>query len=99
MTNTVTAEPRPDDATTTPEPATPTPEPDSLPIFDTHVHYSQDAWARFAPDEIITILDQADVGPACFTSWTLTGSCPFYARIMPRSIQATGSRRVRCCLI
>lgn len=59
--DTVTGEPLPAGDTRVPEPATPPSEPDSLPIFDTHAHYNQDAWARFAPAEIITILDQANV--------------------------------------
>lgn len=40
----------------------------NLPIFDTHVHYSQDAWALFSPSDIIGKLEQAEVPRALVSS-------------------------------
>jgi predicted TIM-barrel fold metal-dependent hydrolase len=40
----------------------------NLPIFDTHVHYSQDAWGQFSPSDIIDKLKQADVPRALVSS-------------------------------
>jgi hypothetical protein len=39
-----------------------------LPIFDTHLHYSQDAWALFTPQEIVALMDQAGVYRALMSS-------------------------------
>ena len=40
----------------------------NLPIFDTHVHYSQNAWEAFPPGEIIGKLQQANVPRALVSS-------------------------------
>ncbi len=39
-----------------------------LPIFDTHMHYSQGAWGVYSPAQILGILDQAGVARALVSS-------------------------------
>ncbi len=39
-----------------------------LPIFDTHIHYSQPDWAVYTPEEILKILDKAGVRRALVSS-------------------------------
>jgi predicted TIM-barrel fold metal-dependent hydrolase len=39
-----------------------------LPIFDTHVHYSQDVWNLFSPSDIIDKMEQANVPRALVSS-------------------------------
>lgn len=41
---------------------------DTLPIFDAHVHYSQDAWERMPPKEAIALLRKAGVKRALVSS-------------------------------
>jgi hypothetical protein len=40
----------------------------SLPIFDTHVHYSADAWKSYTPEEIIQKMQNANVPRALVSS-------------------------------
>jgi hypothetical protein len=58
-----------------------------LPIFDTHVHYSQDAWAQFSPGDIIGKLEQANVPRALVSSSPDEGTRRLYEldpdRIVP----------------
>jgi Amidohydrolase len=42
---------------------------DGLLIFDTHLHYSRNAWSQFAPEAVLGILDRAGV-PRAFVSST-----------------------------
>ena len=37
---------------------------EELPIFDTHMHYSREAWGPYAPGRIMDILDTAGVARA-----------------------------------
>jgi len=39
-----------------------------IPIFDTHVHYSESAWAEYGPADIEKLLDAAGVGKALVSS-------------------------------
>ena len=39
-----------------------------LPIFDTHIHYSQPDWQVFTPERILAILDRAGVRRALVSS-------------------------------
>jgi hypothetical protein len=41
---------------------------DALPIFDAHVHYSQEAWERMPPKEAIALLRKAGVKRALVSS-------------------------------
>lgn len=66
----------------------PTLDPDApLPIFDTHMHYSQEAWSVFSPAEIIDKLENAHVERAVVSSTPDDGTRMLYAadpaRIVP----------------
>lgn len=64
-----------------------TPSPAALPIFDTHVHYSQDAWDRFTPEEIIAKMERVTVTHALVSSSPDEGTRRLHAadsvRIIP----------------
>ena len=47
---------------------------DRLPIYDTHLHYSRDAWSAFPPAQIIALLDGAGVTRALVSSTPDDGS-------------------------
>lgn len=49
-----------------------------LPIFDTHLHYSQDAWASYGPRTVIEILDAAKVPRALVSSTPDEGTLKLY---------------------
>jgi hypothetical protein len=76
---------------------------DDFPIFDTHLHYSQDAWGLFSGQEILTLMQQAGVYRALVSSTPDDGSLLLYQlapdRIVPvlrpyrdRSDMATWTR-------
>ena len=52
---------------------------DTLPIFDAHVHYSQDAWERMPPKEAIALLRKAGVKRALVSSSNDDGNQKLYA--------------------
>ncbi len=52
---------------------------DVLPIFDAHVHYSQDAWDRMPPKEAIALLRKAGVKRALVSSSNDDGNQKLYA--------------------
>ena len=52
---------------------------DVLPIFDAHVHYSQDAWERMPPKEAIALLRKAGVTRALVSSSNDDGNQKLYA--------------------
>ena len=58
-----------------------------LPIFDTHMHYSQDAWAAFTPEQIIAKLEAVNVPRALVSSSPDEGTRMLYEldpdRIVP----------------
>jgi len=49
-----------------------------LPLFDTHVHYSEDAWSRYKPEEILDILRKAGVVRGAFSSSPDEGTVRLY---------------------
>jgi hypothetical protein len=59
----------------------------TLPIFDTHAHYSQSAWGQFPPEDIIGKLIRANVARALVSSSPDEGTRKLYeldpARIVP----------------
>src|SRR5688572_6887877 len=52
---------------------------DGLPIFDAHVHYSQEAWERMPPKEAIALLRKAGVKRALVSSSNDDGNQKLYA--------------------
>jgi hypothetical protein len=62
-------------------------QPDDFPIFDTHLHFSEDAWVRFSPQEILALMDQAGVYRALMSSTPDDGTLALYElapdRIVP----------------
>jgi len=58
-----------------------------LPIFDTHIHYSQPDWTVYSPEEILKILDRGGVRRALVSSTPDDGTLKLYekapARIVP----------------
>jgi predicted TIM-barrel fold metal-dependent hydrolase len=58
-----------------------------LPIFDTHVHYNEDAWSVFPPGEIIAKMERANVPRALVSSTPDDGTRLLYEedpdRIVP----------------
>jgi hypothetical protein len=52
---------------------------DVLPIFDAHVHYSQEAWERMPPKEAIALLRKAGVKRALVSSSNDDGNQKLYA--------------------
>jgi hypothetical protein len=51
---------------------------DALPIFDAHVHYSQEAWERMPPKEAIALLRKAGVKRALVSSTNDDGNQKLY---------------------
>jgi len=66
--------------TPAPTPTQPIAHYDQLPIFDTHVHYSEDAWSAFSPAEIIQKFINSDVGRAMVSSSPDEGTRRLYAQ-------------------
>ena len=60
---------------------------DDFPIFDTHLHFSEDAWGRFTAQDILTLMDQAGVYRALVSSTPDDGTLLLYQlapdRIVP----------------
>jgi hypothetical protein len=58
-----------------------------LPVFDTHVHYSQEAWQPFSPGAILDKLTAAGVARALVSSTPDDGTLKLYRadreRIVP----------------
>lgn len=52
---------------------------DPLPIFDAHVHYSQEAWERMPPKEAIALLRKAGVTRALVSSTNDDGNQKLFA--------------------
>lgn len=67
--------------------AGPGPAAERLPIFDTHVHYSREAWAPFPPAAVLEKLDAAGVPRALVSSTPDAGTVALYeaapARVVP----------------
>jgi hypothetical protein len=60
---------------------------DDFPIFDTHLHYSEDGWGLFSAQDILALMDQAGVYRALVSSTPDDGTLALYAldpsRIIP----------------
>lgn len=60
---------------------------DDFPIFDTHLHYSQDAWGIFSAQEILALMEQAGIYKALMSSTPDDGTLLLYQlapdRIVP----------------
>jgi hypothetical protein len=60
---------------------------DDFPIFDTHLHYSQDAWGLFTAQDILALMDQAGIYRALVSSTPDDGTIQLYQlapdRIVP----------------
>jgi len=58
-----------------------------LPRFDAHIHYSEDAWGTFPPEEVIAILERAGVTRALVSSTPDEGTLRLHAlapaRVVP----------------
>ena len=70
---------------------------DRLPIFDTHMHYSQPAWAEYPAERILEIMTAAGVPRAAVSSspdegtlMLLSGSFRFCGRTATTSAPAIG---------
>lgn len=55
---------------------------DDLPIVDTHVHYSQNSWAQYSPQEVVAILERSGVARAFVSSTPDDGTLRLY-RVAP----------------
>lgn len=51
---------------------------DELPIFDTHVHYNDDAWITYPPEEILKKMEKANVPHALVSSSPDEGTRKLY---------------------
>lgn len=49
-----------------------------LPMFDTHVHYSEDAWRSYSPKDILAMLRKAGVVMGAFSSTPDDGTLKLY---------------------
>ncbi|MFN8524219.1 MAG: amidohydrolase family protein [Chloroflexota bacterium] len=67
----------------------------NFPIFDTHIHYSQDAWAQFSVDDALSILDQAGIYRAMVSSTPDEGTLMLYQRDPGRIIPVLRPYRTR----
>jgi hypothetical protein len=65
-----------------------------LPIFDTHLHYSRDAWSLFSVDQIVELLDEAGVYKAFVSSTPDGGTLQLYARAPDRIVPVLRPYRV-----
>ncbi len=72
--------------------------PADLPIFDTHLHYSRDAWSEYSPEAVFALLDRAGVRRAFVSSTPDDGTIRLYEaspdRIVPvlRPYRESGDR-------
>ena len=57
-----------------------------LPIFEAHLHYSQDAWDPYTPDAILAILDRARVHRALVSSTPDDGTLKLYEKAPKRIV-------------
>ena len=66
-----------------------------LQIFDTHLHYSQDAWDRYPPEAILAILDTAGVRRALVSSTPDDGTLKLYEKAPTRIVPFLRPYRTR----
>ena len=53
------------------------------PIFDTHMHYSRDAWAVFSPGDVFKKMDKANVSTALVSSIPDAGTMKLFELALP----------------
>jgi Amidohydrolase len=70
-------------------------EADDFPIFDTHLHFSQDAWGLFTAQEILALMDQAGVYRALVSSTPDDGTLQLYQLAPDRIIPILRPYRTR----
>ena len=51
-----------------------------LPLFDAHIHYSQDAWSEYSPERALAILREAGIRRALLSSPPDAGTMRLYER-------------------
>ncbi len=68
---------------------------DALPIFDAHVHYSQEAWERMPPKEAIALLRKAGVKRALVSSSNDDGNQKLYAEAPDLIVPSLRTYRTR----
>jgi hypothetical protein len=80
--------------------ASPSPQPGGpYPIYDTHLHYSQDAWSAYTPDEILQLMDQAGVYRALVSSTPDDGTLLLYERALGRIVPILRPYRIRADML
>ena len=84
--------PQPHPASAQAVPAVP---PVDFPIFDTHLHYSQDAWGLFSPQEIVSLMDQAGVYRALMSSTPDDGTLQLFQFAPDRVVPVLRPYRTR----
>ena len=57
-----------------------------LPLFDAHLHYNADAWSVYDVDQVLAILDRANVRVALVSSTPDDGTLMLYARAPDRVV-------------
>lgn len=72
---------------------------DDLPIFDTHIHYSADAWPLYTPAETLAILDQSGVYRALVSSTPDDGTLMLYEQAPQRIIPILRPYRTRADMV
>jgi hypothetical protein len=68
---------------------------DDLPIFDTHLHFSQDAWGVFSAQDILALMDQAGVYRALVSSTPDDGTLQLYQLAPDRVVPILRPYRTR----
>jgi hypothetical protein len=68
---------------------------DDFPIFDTHLHFSQDAWGLFTAQDILALMDQAGVYRALVSSTPDDGTLQLYQLAPDRIIPILRPYRTR----
>ena len=68
---------------------------DPLPIFDTHVHYSEETWARMPPKDAIALLRKAGVKRALVSSSNDDGNQKLYAEAPDLIVPSLRTYRTR----
>jgi len=58
----------------------------SGPLFDTHMHYSSPAWTAFSPDDVVAMMDKANVTNALVSSTPDDGTSTLLKRLPARVV-------------
>lgn len=57
-----------------------------FPLFDTHLHYSRDAWASYPPDTAVALMDRAGIDRALVSSTPDEGTLTLLDRLPDRVV-------------